>query len=111
MELHLAQSGRRTLIEQELVVGEHDLIYFSLRNLVFDERIEDDTAGRFHVLTLVDGERVLIRSAASPSRCFTQLYLDVVVVPAGLGRYEIVNQGEGPVVVHKTLLKDGYENA
>ena len=95
---------------KELVVGEHDLLYFSLRNLVFDKRIEDDTRDRFHVLTLVDGEQVTIRSIANHERFFTQRYMDIVVVPADFGHYEILNQGEGPVVVHKTLLKDGYEN-
>ena len=95
---------------KEIVVGEHDLLYFSLRNLVFDALIEDDTRGRFHVLTLVDGEEVIVRSLTDPRKLFVQRYLDVVVVPAGFGRYEIINQGVGPVVVHKTLLKDGYEN-
>ena len=59
---------------KELVVGEHDLLYFSLRNLVFDQRVEDHTGDRFHVLTLVDGEQVLIRSIADPARSFTQRY-------------------------------------
>jgi len=95
---------------KEIVVGEHDLLYFSLRNLVFDQRIEDDTHDRFHVLTLVDGEQVMVRSVADHSRFFTQRYLDVIVVPASFGRYEIINQSDGPVVVHKTLLKDGYES-
>jgi len=110
---NLAQSPR-VLREgdgwKELVVGEHDLIYFSLRNLIFDRSIEDNTLDRFHVLTLVDGEQVLIRSVADHARCFVQHYLDVVIVPACFGRYEIINQSDGPVVVHKTLLKDGYEN-
>jgi mannose-6-phosphate isomerase class I len=42
----------------EYIVGQHDLIYFSLRNVVFGERYEDDTLDRFHVLVLVDGEQV-----------------------------------------------------
>ncbi|MDW7658242.1 MAG: class I mannose-6-phosphate isomerase, partial [Bacillota bacterium] len=95
---------------KEITVGEHPLIYFSLRNLVFDERIEDDTLDRFHVLSLVDGEQVLVRSLNNPDRFFVQNYLDIIVVPATFGPYEIINQGVGPVVVHKTLLKDGFED-
>ena len=95
---------------KEITVGEHPLIYFSLRNLIFDERIEDDTVDRFHVLSLVDGEQVLVRSLSNPDRFFVQNYLDIIVVPATFGPYEIINQGVGTVVVHKTLLKDGFED-
>jgi len=98
---------------KEITVGEHDLLYFSLRNLVFDTRIEDDTCDRFHVLSLVDGEQVMVRSLNNPDRFFIQNYLDIVVVPASFGPYEIVNTNPGvkTVVVHKTLLKDGFENS
>ena len=107
---HEPRSVRKGDGWEELIVGEHDLLYFSLRNLRFERRIEDDTRDRFHVLTLVDGERVVIRSLTDPTRFFVQRYLDIVVVPASFGRYEIINESDGPVVVHKTLLKQGYEH-
>ena len=31
------------------------------------------------------------------------------VVPAALGEYEIINLGAEPIRIHKTLLKDGFE--
>jgi len=95
---------------KEVIVGEHDLIYFSLRNIIFSERAVDETTDRFHVLVLVDGEKVLVRSLTNPSRFFEMNYLDMIVVPAYFGPYEIINRGVGVVTVHKTLLKDGYEN-
>ncbi|MDD3214857.1 MAG: class I mannose-6-phosphate isomerase [Eubacteriales bacterium] len=91
---------------KEIVVGEHDLLYFSLRNLVFDKQIEDDTKGTFHVLTLVDGEKVRVESLRDPSRGFEALSMDILVVPADFGPYRIINQGLGVVTVHKTLLKE-----
>ncbi len=94
---------------QEIIVGEHDLLYFTLRNLVFSKKIEDAATDRFHVLSLVDGEKVLIRSLTDPTRSFEQNYLDIVVIPASFGPYEVINQGVGTVVVHKTMLKDGFE--
>lgn len=94
---------------KEIIVGEHPLIYFSLRNLIFDQRVEDETTDRFHVLALVDGDKVIVRSLTDPNRYFKQNYLDIIVVPASFGPYEIINKGDGPVVMHKTLLKDGYE--
>ena len=90
---------------KEIIVGEHDLLYFSLRNLIFWDRIEDDTDGLFHVLALADGEKVRIASAEDPSRSFVIRQLEIAVVPASFGRYTIENLGIGSVTVHKTLLK------
>ena len=92
----------------EYIVGEHDLIYFSLRRLEFDKEIQDDTNGKFHVLALVDGEKVVVQSVEHPEYCYKQNYLDVIVVPASVGRYVIKNLGVGPVCMHKTMLKDGF---
>lgn len=90
---------------KEIIVGEHDLLYFSLRNLIFWDRIEDDTDGMFHVLALVDGEKVRISSVEDPSKSFVINSLEIAVVPASLGKYTIENLGIGSVTVHKTLLK------
>lgn len=90
---------------KEIVVGEHDLLYFSLRNLIFWEKIEDDTDGMFHVLALVDGEKVKVVSQDDPEKYYIMNSLDIVVVPASLGKYTIENLGVGSVTVHKTLLK------
>ncbi len=95
----------------ETVVGEHDLLYFSLRTLKFEKEIQDDTRGLFHVLALTEGERVRVESIGDPTRGFVFDYLEIVVVPADFGPYRIMNLGVGPVTVHKTLLKDGFQNA
>ena len=94
----------------EYIVGEHDLLYISLRRLEFENSIEDDTNGKFHVLTLVDGEKVMVQSVDNPEFNYIQEYLDVIVVPASIGRYTIKNMGNQPVCIHKTMLKDGFEN-
>jgi len=90
---------------EERIVGEHDLLYFSLRNLIFWDRIEDDTDGQFHVLALVDGEKVRVSSVEDPTKSFVMKSLDIVVVPASLGKYTIENLGIGSVTVHKTQIK------
>lgn len=90
---------------KEEIVGEHDLIYFSLRRLSFNRNISDNTEGRFHVLVLVEGDEVLVYSKADPTKCFHQKYMEMVVVPASLGEYGIINLGKNPCVVHKTHLK------
>jgi mannose-6-phosphate isomerase len=90
---------------RELVVGEHELLYFSLRRLEFEDTIAQDTQGSFHVLVFVDGERAVVESLGDPSKCYTMNYLDMVVVPASVGAYRIRNLGDQPICVHKTQLK------
>ena len=70
----------------------------------------DYTQGIFHVLTLVDGERIRIRSLAHPERCYEAGFMDLTVVPADIGPYVIENLGAEPIRVHKTLLRDGYQD-
>lgn len=96
---------------QEYIVGENPLLYFSLRRLEFEKVCEQDTHGeRFHVLALVDGEKVRIRSVEHPERYYDAGYLDIICVPADMGKYVIENLGKEPVRVHKTMLRDGYQN-
>ncbi len=94
----------------EVIVGESPLLYFTLRRLEFDKQIEDNTNGKFHVLTLVDGEKIRIRSKENPERYFDAEFMDMVVVPATIGEYVVENLGVEPIRVHKTMLKDGFEN-
>ncbi|MBQ4526665.1 MAG: class I mannose-6-phosphate isomerase [Clostridia bacterium] len=89
----------------EIIVGEHDLLYFSLRNLIFSESMEDDTDGLFHVLSLVDGEKVRVESVDNPGLYYDMNSLDIIVVPANFGKYRVKNLGVGVVTIHKTHLK------
>lgn len=102
----LVRSGDRWA---EYIVGEHDLLYFSLRRLEFEHIIEDNTNGKFHVLNLVDGEKVKVYSKDNPEFSYIQNYLDIIIVPANVGEYAIENLGNQPVCIHKTMLKDGFE--
>ena len=87
------------------MLGEYDLLYFSLRSLIFDKTSPDDTHGLFHVLALVYGEQVRVESADDPSKFYIMNSMDMAVIPANLGRYTITNLGAGTVTVHKTHLK------
>jgi len=95
---------------EEYIVGENPQLYFSLRRLEFEKQCEQQTRGIFHVLTLVDGERIRIRSKEHPERCYEAGFMDLVVVPADLGAYVIENLGAEPIRVHKTLLREGYQD-
>lgn len=94
---------------EEYILGENPQMYISLRRLEFDRKCEQDTKGeKFHVLALVDGEKVRVRSLSHPERSFEMEFLDIVCVPACMGEYVIENLGAGPARVHKTCLRDGY---
>ena len=95
---------------KEFIVGECDLLYFTLRRLEFEQQCEQDTNGIFHVLSVVDGEKVRIRSVEHPERYYDADFLDIVVVPASMGRYVIENLGREPIRIHKTMLKEGFQN-
>ena len=95
---------------EEYIVGENPQLYFSLRRLEFEKRCEQETRGVFHVLTLVDGERIRIRSKEHPERCYEASFMDLVVVPADMGAYVLENLGAEPIRVHKTLLREGYQD-
>ncbi|MGM9739123.1 MAG: class I mannose-6-phosphate isomerase [Candidatus Cryptobacteroides sp.] len=96
---------------KEVILGENEQLYFSLRRLDFEKTCRQDPCGdRFHVLSLVDGDQVLVRIVAHPERCFKMDFLDIVCVPADMGEYEIINLGKEPVMVHKTMLRDGYQD-
>lgn len=96
---------------EEYILGENPQVYFSLRRLEFEKKCEQDTGGKlFHVLTLVDGDAVRVRSVRHPERYFDLQFMDIVCVPADMGRYVIENLGREPVMVHKTSLREGYQN-
>jgi len=90
---------------REVIVGEHEKIFFSLRRLEFERCIQDDTAGKFNVLVLVEGEEVLVYALDNPEHCYRMKACDMVVVPAALGRYGIINLSNVPCKVTKTHLK------
>lgn len=96
---------------EEYILGENPQVYFSLRRLEFEKKCEQNTGGKlFHVLTLVDGDAVRVRSVRHPERYFDLQFMDIVCVPADMGRYVIENLGREPVMVHKTCLREGYQN-
>ena len=96
---------------KEYILGENPQMYISLRRLEFEKACEQDTRGeKFHVLTLVDGEHVRIRSVEHPERYFDLDFMEIACVPASMGKYMIENLGKEPIRVHKTCLRDGYQN-
>lgn len=93
---------------EEYLLGEDPLVYFSTRQIRFSDKAEGNTNGRFHVLTLADGEKVRIQSKKDPNKCYHLNFLDIVVVPSDIGEYEIINEDvrKQPIVVYKVQVKE-----
>ncbi len=87
----------------EVLLGKLDELVFEVHRFEFATTVEDDTKGAPHVLSLVDGEGVLIQSQAFPDRNFRLDYSETAIVPACLGEYSIENQGNNPCKVLKTI--------
>lgn len=94
------------------LVGSYDGMYIETH------RIEIAAGGTYHgenstgftVLTVVDGETALVQAPAGIGRRYPARFLDVVVVPASMSRYEVVADSRHPVVIHKTVIRsDRYE--
>jgi len=96
---------------QQWILGRTDLMYYMTKHVLMDRgaKAEFSNDGQFTVLTLVDGENVRVYSKSNPDFFYDQKFLDIVVVPASITDYVIENTGYQPCVVHKTMLKPGYE--
>lgn len=94
----------------EYVVGRTELMYYETRRVELATHgvYQGKNNGQFTVVTVVDGESVRIYSRTHPEFCFNASYLDIVTIPASIEDYVIEATGYQPVVVHKTLLKEGY---
>jgi mannose-6-phosphate isomerase class I len=95
---------------EQHILGKTDLMYYMTRRLDMEPGAAAafENEGAFTVLTLVDGEEVLVRSKSHPELCYHQKFLDIVLVPASISDYEIVNIGYQPAVVHKTMLRENF---
>ncbi|MTI96938.1 MAG: hypothetical protein FH749_15960 [Firmicutes bacterium] len=96
----------------EYVIGRNDRMYYQTHriNLETGGKYEGATDGEFTVLSVVDGEEVVIRSKANPELQYRARFLDVITVPASITEYVVEAKGYQPVVIHKTILRKGDVN-
>ena len=110
--LRSGESVRRELIPEprpvrrgadwaELELGRLPDLFFAVHRLDFEEAVEEDTAGRFHVLNLVAGEQVEIEFEKG---VHDLAYAETVVVPAAVGRYRLRRARGGACKVVKAFV-------
>jgi hypothetical protein len=93
----------------EYVLGRRKDLVFEVRRFEFATAVEDDTQGVPHVLSLAEGDAVVIRPLACPEREFRLPFSQTVIVPACTGPYTIQNPDKRPCKVLKTLAHTPHE--
>jgi mannose-6-phosphate isomerase class I len=77
----------------ELELGRHADLLFAVHRLDFEDAVEDDTAGRFHLLNLVEGSAAELETERGGIHPLA--FGESIVVPAAVGRYRL-RVTEGP---------------
>ena len=89
----------------EEVIGSLPEMFFDVRRIVLEseEEVGDDTAGRFHVINVVEGDGVLVQTADGPSHALA--YAETLTIPAAVGPYTLRRLGTAAVRVVKALVR------
>ncbi|MBM9504056.1 class I mannose-6-phosphate isomerase [Actinacidiphila acididurans] len=82
---------------REELIGALPEMFFQVRRIAVepDALAEQHTDGRFHVLTLVDGQEALITTAGGDTHVLH--YAETLAVPAAVTAYRVHNQGPEPL--------------
>ncbi|MET0134619.1 MAG: hypothetical protein ABW215_13635 [Kibdelosporangium sp.] len=85
----------------EELLGRLPEMFFEVRRLQVEPgaTAEQDTAGRFHVLNVVEGQRVVLLTENGDEHELG--YAETIVVPAAVGRYTVTGLGDRPARVVK----------
>jgi mannose-6-phosphate isomerase class I len=89
----------------EEMLGELPEMFFVVQRLAVGGRAvaPDATDGRFHVINVVEGEGVLVRTGAGDDHRVG--YAETLVIPAAVGEYSVTGLGAGESRVVKAFVK------
>lgn len=87
-----------------------DEMPFHIERLIFTRRAEYDTKGKYFMIATLaesEGSTITIRSKTNPHYQTKIEYLQSCLIPAGLGEFECVNEGQGKCTLVIIRLKKG----
>jgi mannose-6-phosphate isomerase class I len=87
---------------RELQLGRHPALFFAVHRLDFTDEVDDDTGDRFHVLNLVEGDRIEVVTASGDVHPLS--FAETIVVPAAVGAYRLRRIRGGSCKVVKALV-------
>ncbi len=79
--------------------------FYDVHRYEFDKCIEAATDGMCHIMSVVEGEGVILETEGGLRQRFN--YAETFVVPAAANRYRLINAGTKPVKVVKAFVKAG----
>jgi mannose-6-phosphate isomerase class I len=90
---------------REELLGSLPEMFFEVRRLLLSSgrALDEDTAGRFHVLNVVEGAGVVVEPAEGREHPLT--YAETLVVPAAVGKYRVHRVGDEQVRLVKALVR------
>ncbi len=90
---------------KEFLIADRKEFFHKVHRIEFNTKYTDCTYGSFHVLTLVEGERVAI-DVPHINKSTEMNYSETLIIPAAIGEYEVFNKGDKSCKVVKALLKE-----
>ena len=97
------QINRRQNTGTEYLLGRLKELLFEVYRIEFSTFWEDDTSENFHILTLINGEKITIKSESNINDSIIVSNSKTIIVPACFGKYNI--EGDENCSVIKVLLK------
>jgi mannose-6-phosphate isomerase class I len=87
----------------ELRLGELDELFFAVDRLDFENEVNVETLGRFHVLNLVAGEEIAVETERGDAHPLS--YAETLVIPASVGGYRLERRRGPACKVVKAFVK------
>ena len=76
---------------REVLVGTHDVLFYTVHRYEFTRDIAAKTEGRCHILNVVEGEAVIVETMSGHRARFN--YGETFVIPAAAESYQLTAAG------------------